>query len=68
LTTKDLQRVELQSQILDKILKKYATNAKAYKTLFIASFRKSINSGKLSASQKAFYNQLLIHLFTIDSL
>ncbi|MDR2540499.1 MAG: phosphodiester glycosidase family protein [Candidatus Peribacteria bacterium] len=68
LTEKDMNKIELQSQILDRILKRYAGKVKTPSLLFITPFRKAMTSGKLSVSQKAFYNQLLIHLYTIDML
>lgn len=53
-------------KVIDAIYQQY--DKSTYKTELISLFRKQINSGKLTESRKAIYNQVLIYLFTIDSL
>jgi hypothetical protein len=52
--------------MIELIYQKY--DKATYKTQLISLFRKLINSWKLTESQKAVYNQVLIYLFTIEKL
>jgi hypothetical protein len=66
LTEADQKFTKKLTSIIDLIYKQY--DKTKYKTQLISLFRKLINSGKLTASQKAVYNQVLVYLFTIDKL
>ncbi|MDR0282059.1 MAG: phosphodiester glycosidase family protein [Candidatus Peribacteria bacterium] len=66
LTDVDKKFVSKLTTIIDLIYEQY--DKATYKTKLISMFRKLINNGKLTDSQKAVYNQVLIYLFTIDKL
>jgi len=66
LTDADKKLVKKLTDIIDLIYEQY--DKATYKTKLISMFRKLINNGKLTDSQKAVYNQVLIYLFTIDKL
>ena len=66
LTTEDNKMLQRFIKVIDAIYQQY--DKSTYKTELISLFRKQINSGKLTESRKAIYNQVLIYLFTIDSL
>lgn len=62
----DQKFIKKLTTIIDAIYQQYGKDE--YKTKLISMFRKMINNGKLTDSQKAVYNQVLIYLFTIDTL
>ena len=66
LTDADKRFVKRLTDIIDLIYKQY--DKATYRTQLISMFRKLINNGKLTDSQKAVYNQVLIYLFTIEKL
>ena len=66
MTEQDKALVKKLTTIIDLIYKQY--DKSKYKTQLISMFRKMINNGKLTESQKAVYNKVLIYLFTIDTL
>ena len=66
LTDEDKRFVKKLTTIIDLIYEQY--DKATYKTQLISMFRKLINNGKLTDTQKAVYNQVLIYLFTIDKL
>jgi len=66
LTDADKRFAKRLTTIIDLIYEQY--DKPTYKPQLISMFRKMINNGKLTASQKAVYNQVLIYLFTIDTL
>jgi hypothetical protein len=66
LTEADQKFIKKLTTIIDLIYKQY--DKAKYKTQLISMFRKLINTGKLTESQKAVYNQVLIYLFTIEKL
>ena len=66
LTDTDKRLIKRLTTIIDLIYEQY--DKATYRTQLISMFRKMINNGKLTDSQKAVYNQVLIYLFTIDEL
>jgi Lhr-like helicase len=66
LTEADQKFITKLTTIIEAIYQQYGKEE--YKTKLISMFRKMINSWKLTSSQKAVYNQVLIYLFTIDRL
>ena len=66
MTASDWKQVEKVNKIIDSIFKKYWKEK--YQTKLISIFRSAVSKSWLSASKKAIYNKVLIHLFKIGDL
>jgi len=66
MTEVDWKKVNTLNEIIDEIFEKYGKSK--YQTKLISTFRSAVSKSTLSASKKAIYNKVLIHLFRIENL